>query len=217
MQDPRINLASAGLLSLATFISIWGAILALIWWLVFTPRFQTLRNNPIVPVMVLLLAAVAALTNLTGSNGLSYFFRMVVILLIGTWLYTGREEGDFLSVSVWLLGRRVGFDLGMIAEMGMQMSYALFEDCTRIRTAMHLKGHDWGIRTIQPAGHLLIRDALQRAEDTAELLAMRGYLDGGTLCPVFHPQRGDVIGGICALGVLVFAVVGVSEFFILYQ
>jgi energy-coupling factor transport system permease protein len=217
MQDPRIILASAALLSLAAFVSIWGAFFALLWWLVFTPRIRMLQNKPAVPIMVLLLAAVAALTILTGGNGLSYFFRMVVILLIGMWLYASRVDGDFLSVSVWLLGRRAGFEIGMTAEMGMQMADALFEDSARIRTALILKGQDWSIRTILPAGHLLIWDALQRAEDAAELLAVRGYRNGGMLCPVFRPNRWDVFGGICAAGILLVAVYGVSEFFILYR
>jgi energy-coupling factor transport system permease protein len=217
MQDPRIILASAALLSLAAFVSIWGAALALIWWLAFTPRHRLLKNRPALFVMAALIAIVSGLASLTGGSGISYFIRMTVILLIGAWLFAGLKEGDILSVSVWGLGNK-GFEIGVTAEMGMQMAYALFEDCTRIRIALNLKGQDWGIRTIQPAGHLLIRDALQRAEDTAELLAMRGYRDGGTLCPVFHPQRWDAIGGICAAGILVFAVVvGVSEFFILYR
>ena len=215
MQDPRIMLASAALLSLAAFVSIWGAFFALLWWLVFTPHLRTLQNKPAVPLMVLLLAAVAALTSLTGSNGLSYFFRMVVILLIGTWVYTVRKEGDFLAVSIWLLGRRAGFELGMTAEMGLQMADALFEDSIRMRTALKIKEQVWGIRNILPAGCLLVHDAMQRANNTAELLAVRGYRGGGTLCPVFHPLRWDVVGGICAAMILLAAVA--SEFFILYH
>jgi energy-coupling factor transport system permease protein len=217
MQDPRIMLASAALLSLAAFVSIWGAFFALLWWMVFTPRIRTLKDKPAVAVMLLLLAGVAALTSLTGSNGLSYFFRMIIILLIGMWLYTVWKEGDFLAVSVWLLGRRVGFEIGMTAEMGLQMADALFEDSARIRTALKVKGQGWGIRTILPAGNLLVYNALQRANDVTELMAVRGYRNGGTLCPVFRLKRGDFIGGICAASILLFSVAIASEFFILYQ
>jgi len=217
VKDPRLMLASAAMLSLAAFISIWGALFALVWWLVFTPQFRMLEDKPAVTVMMLFLAVVAMLTAMSGGNGLSYFFRMIVILLIGAWLYTSRQEGDFLAVSVWFLGVGAGFELGMIAELGLQMADGLFEDSTRIHTALKIKGQQWGIHTIMPAGNLIVYDALQRADDAAELLVVRGYRNGGTFCPVFHPRRWDVIGGICAAGILLVAVAVARAFFILYQ
>jgi hypothetical protein len=56
-----------------------------------------------------------------------------------------------------------------------------------------------------------------RAEDNAEVLAIRGYQKGGTLCPTFYTRRMDIVAGISAAGVFIFSLIPVSEFFILYR
>jgi hypothetical protein len=61
-----------------------------------------------------------------------------------------------------------------------------------------------------------VSDALVRASDTAELMAVRGYDNGGSLCPTFMHKRSDLVMGIAAIGVVFFAFVPVSEFLILY-
>ena len=73
----------------------------------------------------------------------------------------------------------------MIAGMAMQMATGLSEDFRRIRIATGLKGQPWGICSIVPAGRILIHDALRRADETAEVLAMRGYRDGGQSARTF--------------------------------
>ena len=107
-------------------------------------------------------------------------------------------RGIFLPSGTWLFGTRLGFELGMIAEMAMQMATGLSDDFHRIRTATEQKGQSWGIRSIVPPGRVLIHDALRRADDTAEVLAMRGYRNGGTICPHFRTPLRDVLAGICA-------------------
>lgn len=104
---------------------------------------------------------------------------MTAILLVGTWVYADSLPGDFLATGTWLCGTRMGFELGMIAEMAMGVAQGLTDDFSRIRIAMAQKEQPWGIRRILPAGRILIWDALRRADDTAELLAMRGYRGGG--------------------------------------
>jgi energy-coupling factor transporter transmembrane protein EcfT len=75
----------------------------------------------------------------------------------------------------------------------------------------------WGVRSLIPTAVILVHGALARAEDSAELLAIRGYRSGGTICPEFVTRPKDIAAGLCALCVIFFALVPVSEFFILYR
>ena len=154
---------------------------------------------------LLLFVLIAAAMALTGTGGFSYLARMSAILLVGTWVYADSRPGDFLATGTWLLGPRIGFEPGMIAEMAMGMAQDLSEDFSRIRLAMMQKGRPWGMSRILPAGRILICDALRRAEETAEILAMRGYRGGGTVCMRFSPSPLEIMAGACAAAALVFA------------
>lgn len=215
MADARIRIASAALLSVAAFVCIQGAVAAGIWWLIFTSRQKSLRNRPVIGVMILLIAIVSTLIFLSGKDGISYFVRMCVIVLIGAWLYAEQQHGDFLRTGVWCLGQKTGFTLGLIAELGMLVADGLAEDFNRIRIAQSLKGLRWGPYMILPTGLVLINGALARAQDTTELLAVRGYSKGGSMCPHFAPTPGELVAGTGAICVLLFAIASVSEFFIL--
>ena len=87
----------------------------------------------------------------------------------------------------------------MIAEMGMQSLVSVTADLDRIRMAEKIKGMQWKVRSLVPAGLVLVHGALVRAEDTAELLAVRGYRNGGTMCPKFLTQPLDIIAGMFAV------------------
>jgi hypothetical protein len=105
----------------------------------------------------------------------------------------------------------------MVAEMGMQSLVAVTADLDRIRIAEKIKGMEWGVRSLVPAGLVLVHGALARAQDAAELLAVRGYQYGGTLCPTFISRPMDIVAGMSAACILIFSLIPVSEFFILYQ
>ncbi|MEN6396616.1 MAG: energy-coupling factor transporter transmembrane component T [Methanoregula sp.] len=217
MQDPRIRLICAFLLSLAAFVSITGAILVFIWWLVFTPRWHSIRYRNAFCAALVMFVIISVVMSLTGSDGLLYLVRMAAILIIGSWVYSESCTSDFLSLGTWLLGKRTGFETGMIAGMAMQMADSLSDDFTRIRIATRMKEQPWSIRSIVPAGRIIIHDAIRRADETAEVLAIRGYRGGGTICPHFCTPFRDVIAGTCAAIILVLAYIHVSEFFILYR
>jgi hypothetical protein len=217
MQDPRIRIAATAILSVAAFISIPGAVFAFLWWLVFTHRFKIAMKIPRVLPIILVIAFFSFVQEILGGEGLSYFIRMTVILLIGMWIYDEQKSGEFLAIGVWLLGNRTGFEIGMIAEMGIQSLASVLADLERIRMAEKIKSIRWGVRSLVPAGLILVHGALIRAEDSAELLAVRGYHLGGMMCPKFITKPGDCIAGICVLGVLFFSLIPVSEFFILYR
>ena len=74
-----------------------------------------------------------------------------------------------------------------------------------MRMAWAIKGTPLTASTFPAAGTFLTRGALTRARDTAELLALRGYRRGGTLCPRFRTAGSDLIasGAAVAIGALV--------------
>ena len=205
MQDPRIRLLCAFLLSLAAFASVTGAVAVFVWWLVFTPRWHSIRHRTAILATFVLFVMVAGVLSLCGNDGISYLVRMTSILLVGTWVYADSVPGDFLAVGTWLFGTRIGFEAGMIAGMAMQMANGLFEDFHRIRIATGQKGQAWSIISIVPVGRVSIHVALRRADDTAEVLATRGYRNGGTICPHFPATVPDAVAGICAAVALVLA------------
>jgi energy-coupling factor transporter transmembrane protein EcfT len=93
----------------------------------------------------------------------------------------------------------------------------MISDFSRIRQAQELKGTTWGLRSLIPAGRILIHGALRRADETAELMAMRGYTRGGSYCPTFVTPVKDIIAGFVALCMGIITFIPVSEFFILYH
>jgi len=216
MQDPRIRIAAAAVLSLAAFMSLHGAAAVFLWWLLFTPRLELAKKIGLVFSLILMIAFFSLVLELSGGRGLSYFARMTVIVLIGMWIFSEQKSGDFLAIGVWLFGNRAGFDLGMVAEMGIQSLVSVTADLDRIRVAEKIKGMQWNVSSLVPAGLVLVHGTLVRAEDTAELLAIRGYQDGGSLCPTFFTRPLDIVAGMFAVCILFFSLIPVSEFFILY-
>ena len=217
MQDVRIRIGAAAFLSATAFSGVAGAVAAAIWWIVFgRPLGQIKKVRSVLP-FVLVIIFFAIVLVLSGGGGISYAIRMVVVVLIGMWLYAEYRPGDFLHFGTWLLGTGTGFELGMTAEMAMQAFDLFSTDMDRIGKARELKGLTRGIRSLVPSGMILVRDALRRAGESAELLAVRGYRRGGTLHPVFGTSRMDIIAGFAAICMGVIAFLPVSEFFILYH
>ncbi|MDD4137351.1 MAG: hypothetical protein PHT99_05585 [Methanoregula sp.] len=217
MQDIRLRTGVAMLLCIAAFISLQGAIAAFLWWLLFTGRFSRVKQFRVLVPVTLMIAFFSAVLAWTGGDGISYFIRMMVMVFIGFWMFAEQKSGEFLRFGVWLLGDRLGFELGMLADMGMQTMHLLVRDFDQIRIAESLKGMRPGWKTLVPAGFVLVNGALTRAEHTAELMAVRGYRDGGSLCPEFMTPTRDIPASLSALCVLIIALVPVSEFFILYH
>jgi hypothetical protein len=217
MQDIRWRTSAAVMLCIAAFMSIAGAVAAFAWWLAFARPFSRAGRIRLILPGAILVAVFSLVTALTGGDALSYGIRMTVIILIGFWMYTEQKDGEFLQLGAWLLGGRAGFELGMLAELGMQTLDLLVRDFDRIRIATAMKGITPGYKTLVPAGLVLVTGALSRAGQTAELLAVRGYRNGGTISPVFVTTKTDVAAGLCALCVLIISIIPVSEFFILYR
>ena len=217
MQDPRVRVAAAAILSFSAFVSLHGAVFAFFWWLIFTPGIHLVKKIRLVVPFLLTTGFFSLVLGLSGGNGFSYFIRMSVIILIGIWLYEEQKPGEFLRTSVWLFGDRHGFDLGLVSEMGLQSLSLIAADFRRIQWAGKIKGLKWGAHRLIPAGMILVHGTLARAGDSAELLAVRGYRSGGTVCPRFDTKPLDLVAGFFAVCIILFALIPVSEFFILYR
>ncbi|KUL01443.1 MAG: hypothetical protein PWQ88_1102 [Candidatus Methanomethylophilaceae archaeon] len=208
MQDPRLRILCTVLLSVGSFISPVGAVATLVWWLLFTTRLRALPHPRTVVGIIIMIAVTALVSELSGGEGLPYLIRMIPILLVAMWAYSDRNEGELLDVSVWMFGKGIGFDMGLMAEMGMQSLSQIAHDLSRIRQAMIIKGMKPSIRVIIPMATNIVVNQLRRAEGIAKLLRVRGYRGGGELKPRFMTERRDMVLTISAMIVLVLAILG---------
>ena len=215
MRDIRLRIGTASLLSIVAFCSLSGAVAAFVWWLVFTKNLDLVRKSRLVVPSIVLIGFYSLVLGFTGGDGLSYFFRMMVVILVAAWFLSRQTRGEFLDAGCWLFGNRTGFELGMIAEMSLQNLHALLSDFDRIRAAEQMKGFRSGLRSIVPMGRVLIHGTLMRADDTAELLAIRGYVRGGTYVPAFVREKGDVTAAFFGVCAALIGMIPVSAFFIL--
>jgi hypothetical protein len=205
VRDPRLILLSTIALSLAAFASPGGALLVLGWWLLATPRRLPLdRWRPLLAAF-LFVAVTAALVSLSGGDGASYLLRLSVVLLVATWAYGTRKGGEFLDLGTWALGNRAGFEIGLVAEMAMETLSVLDRDLSLLLLALRLKAGRVTLPAAVPALGLLVRRELDRARDLGDLLAVRGYRHGGSLCPRFDRGRWDGIAALSAVGIAVIA------------
>jgi hypothetical protein len=218
MQDIRLRIMSACILSAGAFVSIWAAVAVLAWLCVFGPVLKIARKaRTLIPVFALVIFF-GIVYGLSGGDGLSYCIRMSAILLIGAWMLAMRKPNELMNFTVWLMGSRIGFDTGMAAEAGIRALSDLRRDLERFRIATNLKGICRGLWAIVPSGLFLVTTSLTRAKDMAEMLAVRVYRNGGSWSPEF-PATGpaDLAAFVSSVCIVFFAIVPVSEFFILYR
>lgn len=199
MRDPRIRLFSIVALSVGAFAGIWGAVAAFGWWLVFTPSFRSIRHPAVTATMVATVGIVAAAAELTAGNGLSYLVRMTVVILIATWAFDDWSSGEMLATSVWLFGMKWGFDLGLAGEMSVQAFRELAADIGRMRIADRIRGRRSLLRRVSAAPGALIVSQLRTAADQADLLVVRGYRGGGSVCLRFETPRREILAGSLAI------------------
>ncbi|HDR73683.1 MAG TPA: hypothetical protein ENN85_07200 [Methanoculleus sp.] len=212
MQDVRLRVAAAAALSAASYLSVVGAAFTLLWWLLFTGREKALPGRGVLASFLLMILAVAGANQLGGGDGLSYAVRMVPLILIAGWLSSERVPGELLHAAVWLFGPKTGFDLGLVAEMGLQAMGGIGDELERMRRAMRLKGRSWGVRAMVPAGLNLMQLQIARSAEQAQILALRGYRRGGSLDPVFKTTARDSILFFSALLGFLLTLCGLEKF-----
>ena len=215
MQDARIRLVSLISLSIAIFLSVPGAVLALLWLLLSPGTLKETVKSAAFWVILLFVTIIATATQLTGNDGLSYLIRTGVIILLAFSVYREWHPGEYLDLSVWLFGKKAGFDIGLAIEMSIQGLHEASLAFARIRSTLSLKGLQPGIRLIPVVGFLLIHTRLMRAREQADLLATRGYQAGGSCCPVFRTSPRDILLGFLAILILFLSFIPVRDIFIL--
>ena len=215
MQDARLRLFSVIILSIAAFVSVAGALLTVLWLMLYPDYLAAALRSRALYLLLSLIGLVALVMTWSGGDGISYMVRTGVLILLGFTIVRGWSPGEFLDLSVWIFGRKTGFDTGLAIEMTMQGFDEASREWSRIRTVLQLKGVKPGIRSIPPLGVLLIHTRLLRARDQSDLLITRGYHAGGTCCPVFRRTKKDIIASFCTILILSVAFFPVRDIFIL--
>jgi len=215
MQDSRLRLFSVLLLSIAAFLSVAGAVLTVLWLMLYPNHLAAALRSRALYLLLSLIGLVALVMTWSGGDGTSYLVRTGVLVILGFTIVRGWSPGEFLDLSVWIFGRKIGFDIGLAIEMTMQGFDEASREWARIGTALELKGIKPGIRSIPPLGVLLIHTRLTRARDQADLLITRGYHAGGSCCPVFRRSKKDIIASFCSILILFIAFFTVRDIFIL--
>lgn len=213
MQDTRLRVFSTILLSFTAFFHVYGAILVMVWWLVFTSRSKTLPRPKVLVGLFGMILAISFIMQLQGGDGVSYLVRMVAIILIAGWAYFERKPGELLSVSCWLFQPRYGFEIGLIAEMVVQSLHLIEDDIEHLRIALRLKGLK-GWKTIVPIAVNLVHTQLGRSREQAAILAVRGYSGEGLVCPIFITSKMDKFAFLSVLAITVSVIIYVSDIFI---
>ncbi|WAI01544.1 hypothetical protein [Methanogenium organophilum] len=193
MQDARLRIGATLLLSCAAFSSVFGAVLVAVWWAVVARGERNLPGRQAATVIFGAIIIVAGFTEAFGGDGISYGFRMSVVTLIAFWAFGRGREGDLMNTAVWAFGDRIGFDLGLTAEMAVSSLRRIEKDIRDIRNALRLKGSRGPVYDLIPLGFTLTIMQIYRAREQGLVLATRGYQGGGTFTPTFHTTKTDTI------------------------
>jgi hypothetical protein len=216
MKDPRYRLLAVAALSGAAFLSVPGAIGSALWWLVCSNRTLPTGRAVLYLGVTVLLAATA--TAAVGGDGVAYLVRISAVLLIATYAYASQQDGDLFDLGAWL-GARVGlpaagFDLGLTAELTLASLVAAADDLAQIRLAVEQKRLPLLPRWFA-IGTALLHAELRRGRELAGLIALRGYAGGGVHVPLFTPTRTELLVTGAAISVLLLAILGPRDIFIL--
>ncbi|MDE4907514.1 hypothetical protein L0665_02625 [Methanogenium marinum] len=191
MQDARLRIGATLLLSCAAFSSVFGAVLVALWWGIVARGERNLPGRHATAVIFGAIILVAGFTEMFGGDGISYGFRMTVVTLIAFWAFGRGREGDLMNTAVWAFGDRIGFDLGLTAEMAVSSLRRTEKDIRDIKNALKLKGSRGSVHDLIPLGLTLTIMQIYRAREQGITLATRGYRGGGTFTPSFLRSKTD--------------------------
>lgn len=194
MSDIRFRLSSLVLLSVLCFADLFGAAAVFCWWLVFGAKttFERCSWKTLLPVSIAAGLFPSLVLFFTGGD-LFYGAKIFVLVLLAFWFSASLLPGELMSFFVWLFGQRLGFDLGIAAELSVQSLYAVREDLLHMRSALKIKKQKFSLRTVPSLGAGLLVLSLRRSAVQASMLARRGYVSGGTFVPIFSPRTADFL------------------------
>lgn len=194
MSDIRLRLLTLVLLSVLSFVNLFGAAAVFLWWLVFGAK-ATFGNNSwkvVVPVSIFVGLFPSVVLYFTGGD-VFYGAKIFVLVLLAFWFSASLRPGELMSFFVWLFGQGSGFDLGMAAEFSVQAIGEIRDDFSRMRSALGIKGQTFSVSAVPSLAAGLLILSLRRAGVQSSLLARRGYCSGGTFVPVFSPGVYDFL------------------------
>lgn len=191
VQDARLRIGATLLLSCAAFSSVFGAVLVAVWWGIVARGERNLPARHAAAVIFGAIILVAGFTEAFGGDGISYGFRMTVVTLIAFWAFGRGREGDMMNTAVWAFGDRIGFDLGLTAEMAVSSLKRIETDIHNIRNALKLKGSRGPVHDLISLGFTLTIMQIHRAREQGIVIATRGYRGGGTYTPSFNRTKTD--------------------------
>lgn len=194
MSDIRFRLLTLVLLSVLSFVSLFGAAAVFLWWLVFGAKTTFAKNSwkVVVPVSIFVGLFPSVVLYLTGGD-VFYGAKIFILVLLAFWFSASLLSGELMSFFVWVFGQGSGFDLGMAAEFSVQAISEIREDFLHMRSALRIKGQKFSVLAIPSLAAGLLILSLRRAGVQSSLLARRGYCSGGTYVPVFSPRVTDFL------------------------
>ncbi|RBQ24810.1 MAG: hypothetical protein ALMCE001_09850 [Methanocorpusculum sp. MCE] len=194
MSDIRLWLLTLVLLSVLSFVNLFGAAAVFLWWLVFGAK-ATFGNNSwkvVVPVSIFVGLFPSVVLYFTGGD-VFYGAKIFVMVLLAFWFSASLCPGELMCFFVWIFGQGSGFDLGMAAEFSVQAIGEIRDDFSRMRSALGIKGQTFSVSVVPSLAAGLLILSLRRAGVQSALLARRGYCSGGTFVPVFSPGVYDFL------------------------
>ncbi|MDO9522957.1 MAG: hypothetical protein Q7J08_04505 [Methanocorpusculum sp.] len=194
MSDIRFRLLTLVLLSVLSFVSLFGAAAVFCWWIVFGAKTTFAKNSwkVVIPVSIFVGLFPSVVLYFTGGD-VFYGAKIFVLVLLAFWFSASLLSGELMSFFVWVFGQGSGFDLGMAAEFSVQAISEIREDFLHMWSALRIKGQKFSVLAIPSLAAGLLILSLRRAGVQSSLLARRGYISGGTYVPVFSPAVFDFL------------------------
>jgi len=182
------------LLSVLSFVSLFGAAAVFCWWIVFGAKTTFAKNSwkVVIPVSIFVGLFPSVVLYFTGGD-VFYGAKIFVLVLLAFWFSASLLSGELMSFFVWVFGQGSGFDLGMAAEFSVQAISEIREDFLHMWSALRIKGQKFSVLAIPSLAAGLLILSLRRAGVQSSLLARRGYISGGTYVPVFSPAVFDFL------------------------
>ncbi len=201
VSDIKFRLLTLVLLSVLSFVSLFGAAAVFCWWLVFGAKMTFAKNSwkVVVPVSIFVGLFPSVVLYFTGGD-VFYGAKIFVLVLLAFWFSASLLADELMSFFVWVFGQGSGFDLGMAAEFSIQALYEIRDDFSRMRSALKIKGQKFSLFLVPSLAAGLLILSLRRAGVQSSVLARLGYIVGGTYIPVFSPAVSDFL----MLGTVVF-------------
>ena len=206
VSDIRIRILTFTLLSVSVYLFPQTALPAVFWWLFFSRLSGKQKIQSAAAALLISLLPTVVLLFSLGAPAFVYGGKTAVLLLLAFWFGQTCKAGEFQSFFVWLFGCRIGFDIGMAAEILLMQTSLIIQDAKGYRQALVQKNTAFGPKTLLPFAFGILTLALRRAERSSKLLARRGYVGGGTYKPFFSAEKSDFLRLVFAAGIFLLGV-----------